>query len=408
MENCIAEAPEAFLGRPLQLKSQQHKLGGFIPDLIFTDPKGQSVIVEVQRLALDRYHLYKCLEYRDLLAAEEHRRPTVVLVCETLPSRYQSIIATHDIEVHLLDRSQIIEIAIAHCPQSLGFHLTNSQDESFGQPPLAQRSLRRYRWKTYDTLSSIYGFVAAELGRCELWGKYINGTEDQMILWEAQRMLDNHPTYDDLLNPMEWRIDNLITKPKFWVPPKLENLTRIRKPKAEFYTFITSKGNLSVRWRPKLESVETEIHDWIKAPETEPYAYQRPANELLFIKNIRWLTPSVERYARFKNGDDREALNTMLLALVWGMIKHIQSVLSVTVDLEVLTEFQLTTTESPDEYSIGSRYDLTGWRLITTKALRVEEAEKRIAKATEKNNISLEIILQTIGHSLPPRKIPTT
>ncbi len=24
-----------------------------------------------------------------------------------------------------------------------------------------------------------------------------------------------------------------VTKPKFWVPPKLENLTRIRKPKAE-------------------------------------------------------------------------------------------------------------------------------------------------------------------------------
>ena len=401
MEDCIAEAPQAFLNRPLQLKSQQRKLGAFIPDLIFTDLSGKSVIVEIQRSGLDRYHLYKCLEYRDLLANEEHCQPDVVLVCETLPSRYQGIVNTHNIEVHILDRNRIIEIAVTNCPQSLKSHLLRSQEESsFRSPPIATGSLRRYCWNSYDTLAGIYGFVLAELGRCGLTEKYIDNAQSPIIC-EARHLLDHRFHFDDLLDPITWRIDNLVTRPPSRTPPKLSNLTRIRKPKAEFHIFVTSKGNLSVRWYPKLDSGDHEIHDWIKLPETEPYSYQRPVNELLFVKDIHWLTPHPERYAYFKNGDDKEALNTMLLALVWGMIEHIKHALSATVELDVLNEFQLTVHESAEEeYSVTQRYELSGWRLIDTAALRAEEAEQRIAEFNEKNAVSMDMVLQTLKEVL--------
>jgi hypothetical protein len=175
MEDCIAEAPEQVLGRPLRLNAQQRRLGGFIPDLIFKDPTGKSVIVEVQQFALDRYHLYKCLEYRDLLVIEEGLEPTVILVCESVPERYQTLINTHGIDLFILERTNLISIAVKSCPNALKHHLAKPNSpaiESVVNPKLGRP--RRYKWRQYDSLVQIYRFVAAELTQYGLWDKYYN------------------------------------------------------------------------------------------------------------------------------------------------------------------------------------------------------------------------------------------
>ncbi len=63
MEDCLTEAPTAFLPEISELLSRQESLGGFRPDLVFRDREGRTCIVELQLHALDRTHLYKCLEY---------------------------------------------------------------------------------------------------------------------------------------------------------------------------------------------------------------------------------------------------------------------------------------------------------------------------------------------------------
>jgi hypothetical protein len=67
LEEFIRDYPQAFLGEQLHLVHQQATIGGFRPDLIFQDANGRMVIVEVQLRALDRAHLYRTLEYRDLV-----------------------------------------------------------------------------------------------------------------------------------------------------------------------------------------------------------------------------------------------------------------------------------------------------------------------------------------------------
>ena len=66
VEEIVKEFPKEFLGEELELIAQQPTLGGFRPDLIFCNKEGRAVIVEIQLNALDRVHLYKSLEYRDL------------------------------------------------------------------------------------------------------------------------------------------------------------------------------------------------------------------------------------------------------------------------------------------------------------------------------------------------------
>jgi len=403
MEDCIAETPEVFMGRPMQLESQQPKLGGFIPDLIFSDPSGTKIIVEVQKFALDRRHLYKCLEYRDLLATEDGgKRPIVALVCEALPEKYQSIIATHNIEVYTLDREQFIERAITYCPRSLKKHLVRSiADEPDLQTTLTQPKIRRYGWNHLDTLTEIYDFAIQELAQCKDWPDLQKQFENDSVLWNARFVLEERHVFSDLLDPTEWRIDNLIAKPTRWVPPHLAELTRIRKPKAFFEVFETSKNNLSVRWYPKNETPwENSLHDWVEAPSTEPYAYQRPANELLFIKDIRSFDPQPNSYIWRADGEERAALDTISLGLIWAMIKHIQKRLSATVELDVLSEFELLVDKPTETDSLNQRHDIIGWRVISTSALQAEQAQQRILSFSNQHGIDVSIVLQALEGKL--------
>lgn len=409
MEDCIAEAPEAFLGRPLKLAQQQPRLGGFVPDLVFVDHLGDPLIVEVQRAALDRYHLYKCLEYRDLFAGSKGgKAPSIILVCETFAPRYEAIAATHNIEVFVIDQKTFTNKAVGNCPQSLANHLVKQSSQvtlAVSKPD----TLRQYAWNQYDDLTDIYGFVCRELARCGLWEKY-QRSAGSGILWQARSVLDTRDLCRRVVDPTGWCIDNLIEEPKGWVPPHLEKLTRIRKPRAVLDVFVTSKDNLSVRWFPKGANwwERSDKHDWVEAPSTEPYAYQRPENELLFVKDIYDLSTDADQYMHLPDGDEKATINSMMLALIWGMIRHIQNILSATVELEVLREFQLLKGNPIGANSLASaRYEITGWRIINAKDIRVEKANERISLFNSQNKLSVETVLSTLAAELrkpvPPK-----
>lgn len=212
MEDCLAEAATQLLGRTLMLKSQQRRVRGFIPDLIFSDPSGKSVIVEVQQFALDRHHLYKCLEYRDLLAIEEGAQPEVILVCESYPPRYEQIIATHGIELRILDREMLIEAAVSYCPNSLRSHLLRPARAPQTSVEAVETIPRRYQWSPYDSLADIYLFASSELARCGLWKKYRYDQRSRGIFMEAQQVLESENYLNAITDPARWNIDKLALK----------------------------------------------------------------------------------------------------------------------------------------------------------------------------------------------------
>lgn len=103
LEEYVRDFPIEFLGEPFTLDSQQLRLAGFRPDLVFRDPVDIPTIVEIQIGPLDRNHLYRVLEYRDLLRLKgRHSEVRVILVANTLPERYRSLLDIHGVRVILI------------------------------------------------------------------------------------------------------------------------------------------------------------------------------------------------------------------------------------------------------------------------------------------------------------------
>jgi hypothetical protein len=118
VENILRDFPEEFLGERLELLQQQPFIGGFRPDLIYTDTEKNHVIVEVQLKALDRSHLYRCLEYRDLYKEQtgiDNLR--VFIFCNSIPAKYQKILKIHEINCIKITKKDFLKKLRKLAPQ---------------------------------------------------------------------------------------------------------------------------------------------------------------------------------------------------------------------------------------------------------------------------------------------------
>ena len=100
LEEYIKTFPLDFLGENgLLINSQQEVLGGLRPDLSFQSGKGL-LVSEIQLGNLDRYHLYKSLEYRDLFKIKyKTDKVRVVVFCNGLHDDYLQILRIHKVEI---------------------------------------------------------------------------------------------------------------------------------------------------------------------------------------------------------------------------------------------------------------------------------------------------------------------
>ena len=135
MEDCVEESPQHFIGEPCKKLDRQPQIGGFRPDLILQDQSQRTIVVEIQQKALDRYHLYKTLEYRDLYANQEGvETPRIILISESIRKQHEQLLATHNIEHRLITRARFVSIAVKHCNKSVSKALnspdTNSSNTS--------------------------------------------------------------------------------------------------------------------------------------------------------------------------------------------------------------------------------------------------------------------------------------
>lgn len=87
----------------LSLVAVQFSLGkNHRPDIIAKDKQGRSVVIELQVGALDKNHLYRSLEYRDLFYLNHNVKPRVMVIAETVSKEYRQICKIHRVEISLV------------------------------------------------------------------------------------------------------------------------------------------------------------------------------------------------------------------------------------------------------------------------------------------------------------------
>ena len=118
LEDTLRDYPQYFLGEPLEILQQQPTIGGFRPDLIFRDQKGLPVIVEVQLKALDRNHLYRSLEYRDLYKEKTGvKEVRVILFCNSIPLKYEKVLSAHGVNCMKIGKKDFLKKLISLVPK---------------------------------------------------------------------------------------------------------------------------------------------------------------------------------------------------------------------------------------------------------------------------------------------------
>ena len=86
MADVIISHAEALLGEPLSLLERNLWIGRYELDLLFKDRHAAKLIVELQRGSLDRYHLYKVLDYYDEYKTRHPQEFVEVMVVANLIS----------------------------------------------------------------------------------------------------------------------------------------------------------------------------------------------------------------------------------------------------------------------------------------------------------------------------------
>lgn len=189
MEACIEHNVAPFIGKNLRRISRQPTLNGFRPDLVFEDEDNKPIIIELQLKALDRYHLYKMLEYRDHWKDKHGKDASIILICEEISERYLPAAATHSVEVFAISRERFLELAVEHCKPVVVGALTSVPDdvEPHSRVPRGTKiTFQPLGWEDYRTPLDYLRHIYIELARLGISIEEIQRDRYRHILWEIE------------------------------------------------------------------------------------------------------------------------------------------------------------------------------------------------------------------------------
>ena len=99
MQEMVRDYPMEFLGEDLTLWKEFLALEGFVPDLVFLNKNSDYIIAELQIGAIDREHLYRSIEYRDLLKNKENiSNVEIILVANSIKEHHKKLLKVHNIK----------------------------------------------------------------------------------------------------------------------------------------------------------------------------------------------------------------------------------------------------------------------------------------------------------------------
>lgn len=343
MESCIEEAPSVFLGRDVEVIARQPNLSGFRPDLICQSEENL-IIVEIQQHALDRSHLYRYLEYRDLYPiADGSEKPIVILLCNEIEEKYINLVDTHKIELIVIPKAEFIDIASVHCPLTIA-NLLKKKNIFVNNKSIKGANSYEFKpigWYNGIDISDAFQHLYQQIG-CNKFdiGRIKNGYY-WSILYQLERVVfcsTHYHRLESILDPTSWNIDRLTTKPTGWQPEILNGIKRIRKPRLQLSIFETSRGNLRVNWQPQTDGFGVPSRynagDWVEWSGEQPNGWSQPPNDLLFIKDIDRLNPGRIDYRLEEISCNWEVLDEIFIALIRLTYDHIFYRLSAIADVE--------------------------------------------------------------------------
>lgn len=210
-------------------------------------------------------------------------------------------------------------------------------------------------WSSYQSSSEYLAEIFHELGARGVDLDYFRGSLRQTISDIQDREACWEDRLGDLLNFRFWDLAHLG-----------ERSREIAKPRVDVYVEITTKGNLSVRWRPRLNRGEHQSPDflgWMGHPLwIEQHAIaQRPDNELLYIREIEGLLRYTANRAPWEIEVQRRALFATR-----ALINRIVAFLNTFFEIRAITDFVFETGESDQ---------IIGWSLENVAAHWLDKFE---------------------------------
>lgn len=328
------------------------------------------MILEIQLNGLDRTHLYKALEYRDLYALEHDGMvPEVKLYCESLPEKYAPLLQTHNVEVLRFERSEFLKTALKACPRVLtDFVRTPDAKDEWSRDAADRTRQGRFDFEPFDwSRSSSPGDVEAHLS-AEFAKLGISESDLPREYYRSLYFSLAHGYRDKYIEAIE-----VLYRPKDWNWSYVLGESRgrsIKKPKISIGCHITSKNNFSVWWRG--EQWGAERHGdcgWLIPPTDHTYGWGRPQNELLFIRDVEFLDPRPGLKHTLGRDGDWSALDATFIAWIAAAYNEICDIARCFYDVDVVSdiELQLSTTS---KNAIGERQFIVGWRVISTEDKR--------------------------------------
>lgn len=209
MEKYIRDYPDIFLGEKLKFIAQQHQISGFRIDLIFETLMKEILIVEVQQNALDRSHLYRALEYRDLFLLENPDvKVRVLVVANSIRENHKRLLKVHNVKSMIIKRKdfiskikkinpglKIVEGESDNLPSTQTFlSVVSSLPQSETNPRCPEGYLI---YHVFDALFEPYGYANlpydfSDPKEVEFNKKYLRGTVYQNIVNPDFYNIDNH------------------------------------------------------------------------------------------------------------------------------------------------------------------------------------------------------------------------
>ena len=241
-----------------------------------------------------------------------------------------------------------------------------------------------YRTNPSDVLAHLFG----EFGRLGIEIDQLPRRYYGTIYWDVCNFLDREveKSLEQLWTPGAWKHDVLKQRgaiERGWHP--YQNLA---KPRIEICPYMTQKGNLSVTWRPcEPESSDSE---WLWWPSGGSYGWQRPDNELLFLREVSHLNPGVH----FSEWDDRvnyDVLDGIFIALIKTCFDHLISLLLVAFHVELVNDIELELVDALDkDQDVLSRKHVVGWRIFNVKQREQRNSDIWISNFAKEYGFTLD------------------
>jgi len=238
IENLLAKYPnEFFPDHNLRFVGQQVKLGTYYADVVFENPKGEMIIIEIKRGILRREAIGQIIEYYGMLKQKEPNKNILLyLVANVIPKETTVFLKERlGIEFVEIPASKIREVAGRHSYHFLDAEKPESLRET--KETIEKLDAEAYSGKSrawifqanpqrYDILNSIADKELIE----DVWE--VSQYKDQIrvghvcLIWMSGKEAGIYAVGDITSNP-EFMVDSPIST-KYWVYDADKSQVRLR------------------------------------------------------------------------------------------------------------------------------------------------------------------------------------